>query len=152
MEMTVEDIIHELRVAVKQQKRMDDEYECDSSNHVSNVVEAILQDFDEQRLNVFNDLIDWVEECYPDEEPSTITYQRVFEVFFTRLQMKHLLKGTNHRNMKLGHLWLVLYDEMNELEEEVSELNYTKIIEEALDVMISAMLIADRAFMEIDSK
>ena len=42
---TVENIINELRLAVNTQREMEESYDTDLSNHVSNVVDCILADF-----------------------------------------------------------------------------------------------------------
>ena len=47
--MNLEFVIKELRISLTKQREMDVEYGIDSSNHVSNVVECILQDYDKQK-------------------------------------------------------------------------------------------------------
>ena len=71
-------------------------------------------------------------------------YKDIFEIFVSRLKMKHLLKGTTHRDKTIGKLFVLLHDEVSELGREVNNKHETRTIEEALDVMISALLVADR--------
>jgi hypothetical protein len=71
-------------------------------------------------------------------------YRDALSLFLARLRMKHLLKGTEHRTFPLSKLRLILEDEIKELDDEIHELKAEKIIDEAADVMISAMRIIDR--------
>ena len=82
-------------------------------------------------------------------EYASVAYEHILKVFEARLQMKHLLKGTGHRTMSFDELIIILADEIKELQVEVSTARRTKIIEEALDVMISGLLIADKALGEM---
>ena len=50
--------------------------------------------------------------------------------------------------MSMSELWLILSDELKELDTEITKGNGTKTIEEALDVMICALLIADKTYEE----
>jgi len=74
----------------------------------------------------------------PDE------YVDAFEILAARLKMKHLLKGTTHREMTVGKLFIILHDEVSELGQEINNKHETRTIEEACDVMISALLVADK--------
>ena len=75
-------------------------------------------------------------------------YNDVLSIFYARLQMKHLLKGTTHQEITMSELWLILSDEIKELDTEIIKGNGTKTVEEALDVMICALLIADKTYQE----
>ena len=68
-------------------------------------------------------------------------YERVLAAFFGRLSMKHAIKGTTHLDFDIKDLHIILREELEELVEATTSSN---IIEEALDVMISAMLIAHK--------
>lgn len=80
---------------------------------------------------------------------SEIEYEYILKVFMARLEMKHLIKGTGHRTMLFEDLMIGLANEVKELKVEVGTIRRTKIIEEALDVMISGLLIADKALEDI---
>lgn len=71
-------------------------------------------------------------------------YKAVLEIFSARLKMKHLLKGVSHRDMTVGKLFIIAHDEMSELGVEINLKHETRTIEEALDVMISGLLVADK--------
>ena len=79
---------------------------------------------------------------------SQIAYRRILAVFNARLEMKHQLKGTSFRKMYYYELEKILADELLEFKKEMSkgesDFRATKAIEEAVDVMISAMMIADK--------
>ena len=81
-----------------------------------------------------DDYLIYVPSCYKD----------ILEIFSARLKMKHLLKGVSHRDKTVTELQLIVEVELRELEDEIEIKHETKTIEEALDVMISAMLVADR--------
>ena len=83
---------------------------------------------------------------------SEYAYARILAIFRARLEMKHLLKGTEHREMSYTRLIEIVRDETNELHNEVfmTEITrITKVIEEALDIMIAGLLVADKAFEEM---
>lgn len=75
-------------------------------------------------------------------------YKRILGIFESKLQMKHLLKGTSHLEMSYEELGEVFSSELQEFDNEMqkteSDFRKTKAIEEAVDVMISAMIIADK--------
>ena len=71
-------------------------------------------------------------------------YKEILEIFSARLKMKHLLKGTSHREMKPVHLLLIASDEFKEMADEIDKKHETRTIEEALDLMICGLIIADR--------
>lgn len=71
-------------------------------------------------------------------------YKDALEIFSTRLRMKHLLKGVSHREMTPKRLLEVLEREIEELKFQIFKMEETRTIEEALDVMICGLLIADR--------
>jgi hypothetical protein len=75
---------------------------------------------------------------------SLVQYGATIELFLARLQMKHLLKGISHRDMTYNELYLVLNDEIKELRDELEKAKQTKSIEEALDIMICGLIIADK--------
>lgn len=76
--------------------------------------------------------------------PVQSEYKDILEIFASRLRMKHLLKSTSHRDMTPSRLFIILHDEVSELGQEINKKAETKTIEEACDVMISALLIADK--------
>jgi len=86
---------------------------------------------------IFNDLLDTTLEKY--KEPLTF--------FAVRLVMKHVLNGTGHLKMTFDTLDDILSGEMDELDDAYGE-RLSKVIEEATDVMISAMLIVHKALVE----
>lgn len=73
-----------------------------------------------------------------------IEYRDAIQIFNARLRLKHLLKGTEHRTLPLSRLREILGVELNELDAEIESLDQLKIVVEASDVMVSAMLIIDR--------
>ena len=80
---------------------------------------------------------------------SKICYERALDIFESRLQMKHLLKGTKHRQMTMLQLNDILEAEVKEMQDEFNNNRSDHAIEEALDVMISALLIADKLLGDI---
>ncbi len=71
-------------------------------------------------------------------------YKEIIEIFAARLKMKHLLKGASHRQMDFSQLDIVVAEEMEELDIAIGVGKETRIIEEACDVMIAALLIGDK--------
>ena len=70
-------------------------------------------------------------------------YNRILKIFSARLEMKHQLKGTSFRKKGLEELWKIMTDEISELDREIQNNRPDHAIEEACDVMISALMIAD---------
>ena len=79
---------------------------------------------------------------------SEIAYTRILAIFRARLEMKHLLKGTSFRTMKYPELRELFVAEIEEFDKEMdkneSDFRRTKAIEEAIDIMICAMMLADK--------
>lgn len=95
----------------------------------------------------FADLIDELREikfAIKEKSGAMSVYNPALEIFETRLRMKHLLKGATHRSDSPRDLFGVLLKELNELDDEIKKKHETRTIEEALDVMICGLLIADR--------
>jgi len=93
------------------------------------------------------DLIDELREIKLAIKEKTVVmsvYDSVLDIFEARLRMKHLLKGATHRSDNPRDLFGILLKEINELNDEIENKHETKTIEEALDVMICGLLIADR--------
>jgi len=77
-------------------------------------------------------------------------YREIFFELKERLLKKHDEKGVSYREMKLCELLDILDEERKELECEFWGRNHPAIINEALDIAICGIIIADWARVEWD--
>ena len=75
-------------------------------------------------------------------------YREVFFQLKERLLKKHDEKGVSYRDMKLWELLAILDAERAELEDAFWARNHQAVAEEALDIAICGLLIADWARLE----
>lgn len=79
----------------------------------------------------------------PEKMAALAVYEDATSLFFYRLEWKHALKGISHRGMTIKRLFLLLNDEVKELQEAIEKEDELSIIEEAADVMVCGLLFLD---------